>query len=83
MQSERGMQRRGRTSCSTSIFFANRLDGAVVGLPESAKSIEPAYNGLPSSVRLHKLACSGLASSVRSRKLTKSNWDAGGLIELG
>ena len=41
MQSERGRQRRGRTSCCTSIFFANRVDGAVVGAFVSSQ-VEPA-----------------------------------------
>ena len=41
MQSERGRQRRGRTSCSTSIFFANRIVRAVVGAFVCTQSSQP------------------------------------------
>ena len=41
MQSERGRQRRGRTSCCTSIFFANRIVRAVVGAFVCTQSSQP------------------------------------------
>ena len=41
MQSERGRQRRGRTPCSTSIFFANRIVRAVVGAFVCTQSSQP------------------------------------------
>ena len=52
MQSERGRQRRGRTPCSTSIFFANRIDGAGVEAAKSSQLGRPgAHRATKSSQR--------------------------------
>ena len=60
MQSERGRQRRGRTSCCTSIFFfANRVDGAFVGQPNRASCQVAQPSGAKSLDSNAKLAMLG------------------------
>ena len=44
-QSARSRQHRGRQSISKSTFFANRVDGAVVGQPGRARSAQDVQSG--------------------------------------